>query len=174
MTDTDSVTTPLHQRPDIKLVKQADTAGPVRSGDRIVFSFEVTNTGNVTLTDVRVSDPMVGEVRCPRTTLAPGESMTCTADPYTVTAGDVARGEVVNHATATGRGGGGAEVSADDEVRVDTRGGGPGGADPPGLPNTGNPVDPLVPWVALGLLVAGFGLIAGGRRRPDRDTRPDE
>ena len=160
------MTTPIDQHPGIKLVKKADTQGPVKVGDKIVFSFEVTNTGNVTLTHVKVSDRMVGKVTCPKTTLAPGESMTCKAKPYTVTASDVRQGEVVNHATASGRGGGGAKVSSDDLVIVKTRGGAGGGE----LPNTGNPVDPVVPWVALGMLTLGFGLVLGGRRRKEQDA----
>jgi uncharacterized repeat protein (TIGR01451 family) len=164
VTDTDSVTAPIDQNPAIDLVKTADTSGPVRVGDKIRFSFTVTNTGNVTLTGVKVKDKMVGPVTCPKTTLAPGESMTCTSDPYTVTAKDVRKGQIVNHATATGKGGaGGAEVSSDDEVVIKTKGRNGGG-----LPNTGNPVSPVVPWIALGMLGAGFALVAGGRRRKEQ------
>ena len=39
----------------------------------------VTNTGNVTLDPVSVDDPTTGTVACPVTSLAPGESTTCTA-----------------------------------------------------------------------------------------------
>ncbi len=168
VTDVDTVVTPIDQNPSIELVKSADTAGPVSVGDEIVFSFEVTNTGNVTLTKVKVKDPMVGPVTCPQTTLAPGEAMTCTAEPYTVTAQDVRNGEVVNRATATGTGGGGVEVSAQDEVVIETRTSGSGGGG--GLPNTGNPVDPIVPWIALGMLGAGGALIVGGRRRKEQNA----
>jgi uncharacterized repeat protein (TIGR01451 family) len=161
VTDVDTVITPIDQNPSIELVKSADTAGPVRAGEEIVFSFEVTNTGNVTLTNVKVKDPMVGQVTCPQTTLAPGESMTCTAAPYTVTAQDVRNGEIVNTATATANGGGGAKVSSQDQVVIETRTSGSGSE----LPNTGNPVDPVVPWVALGMLGVGGALLLGGRRR---------
>src|SRR5690606_7119078 len=65
--------------------------------------FLVTNTGNLTLTNVTVSDPLVGlsPVSCPVTTLAPAEAMTCTAT-YTVTQADVVAGVVRNAATVTG------------------------------------------------------------------------
>jgi large repetitive protein len=117
---TDVVDTSLTPAPSILLEKVADTAGPVGVGDLITFSFTVTNTGNVTLTNVRVIDAMVGPVTCVRTTLAPGASTTCSAAPYTVTVKDVRRGSIVNQATARGNGGGGAEVSSQDVVQVST------------------------------------------------------
>ncbi|MCK8478973.1 DUF7507 domain-containing protein, partial [Microbacterium aurugineum] len=59
-------------------------------GELIAYSFEVMNTGTVTVTDITVTDPLAGSVTCPATALAGGASMTCTADvPYTVTEADV-------------------------------------------------------------------------------------
>ncbi|QIM17579.1 hypothetical protein G7066_00605 [Leucobacter coleopterorum] len=72
-------------------------------GETIDYSFLVTNTGNLTLTSVSVTDPMIGLVTCPVTTLAPGESVTCTSDaPYTVVNADLLAGGIQNTATATG------------------------------------------------------------------------
>ncbi|WP_143571037.1 DUF11 domain-containing protein [Tessaracoccus sp. ZS01] len=93
--------------PGIDLVKHADKAGPVRFGDRIMYSFTVTNTGETLLTDVRVDDPKLMaagiSVTCPVTELDPGESTTCAATAaYVVTAADVAAGKVLNLATTTG------------------------------------------------------------------------
>ncbi|MEZ5191697.1 MAG: GEVED domain-containing protein [Nocardioides sp.] len=93
-------------RPAITVDKQA---GPINdldgngadAGDTINYSFVVTNTGQTTLTSVGVTDPKVGTVSCPATTLAPGASTTCTAT-YTITQADVNAGQVVNTATATG------------------------------------------------------------------------
>ena len=48
-------------------------------GDPVTWTYVVTNTGNVPLTNVRVTDDRVGAISCPRTTLQPGESMTCAA-----------------------------------------------------------------------------------------------
>ena len=67
----------------------------------------MTNTGNVTLRQVGVTDAMappsnpanLSPVTCPQPTLAPGASETCTA-VYTVTQADVAHGSVANTATA--------------------------------------------------------------------------
>ena len=75
--------------------------GRVDAGDTIAYSFVVTNTGSVTLTSVAVTDPKVGAVTCPVTTLDPTESTTCTKT-YTITQADVNSGAVVNTATATG------------------------------------------------------------------------
>jgi hypothetical protein len=63
----------------------------------------VTNLGTTTLHDVTVSDPSTGPATCPSTTLAPGQSMTCTVPDHTVTAADANVGHVTNTATATGK-----------------------------------------------------------------------
>ncbi|MFI0939648.1 hypothetical protein [Streptomyces sp. NPDC021020] len=76
-----------------------DTARP---GDVVHWTLTVTNTGGTTLHDVTVDDPTAGEISCPKSTLAPGESMTCTAPPYTVTEQDAENGCVSDTATATG------------------------------------------------------------------------
>ncbi|MGC3994264.1 MAG: GEVED domain-containing protein [Propionicimonas sp.] len=100
--DADEVTTPLAQVPSVALVKSADVASDVRAGDLISYTFQVTNTGNVTLTGLAVSDPMLGAITCPSTTLAPGAAMTCTGPAYTVTKADVRRGRITNEASVTG------------------------------------------------------------------------
>jgi uncharacterized repeat protein (TIGR01451 family) len=78
----------------------------VKVGDTIQYSYNVTNTGNITLTSVAVNDPSAGNVTCPIPAgagLAPGASETCTADnPYTVVQSDVDAGGVTDSATATG------------------------------------------------------------------------
>jgi uncharacterized repeat protein (TIGR01451 family) len=149
-------------QPGIRLVKDADTNGPVHVGDQITYSFTVTNTGNVTLTSVTVSDPLLGVVTCQETTLAAGQSTACSAAPYLVTAEDVANGEVVNRATARGRTRGGVAVTDTDAVVVAARA-------TEGLPDTGSPVSPAVPLVALGMLGAGASLMFAGRRSRDRE-----
>ncbi len=47
-------------------------------GDAVIWTYVVTNTGSVTLSDIAVTDDQGVAVSCPRTTLDPGESMVCT------------------------------------------------------------------------------------------------
>ena len=98
-----SVTLPLVRTASLSLDKQLATAGPYRAGLLLTYQFVVTNTGNTTLTNVAVSDPLVGlsAVTCPLTTLAAGATTTCNAT-YVVTQGDIDAGSLVNTATATG------------------------------------------------------------------------
>lgn len=90
------------------LVKRAGTPvdvngnGITDAGDTIAFTFDLTNTGDVALSAVTVSDPLAGAVTCPSSTLAVDAVQTCTAAPYTITAGDVTAGRVLNTATASG------------------------------------------------------------------------
>jgi uncharacterized repeat protein (TIGR01451 family) len=134
----DSTVTPTAEpAPALTLTKVAvlndedgdDLADP---DETIDYTFVLTNTGNLTLTDVAVDDPKVGPVTCPVTTLAPGESVTCTAATYTVTEDDIDAGIVRNVAVGSGQpGGGGASVvtpPATAEVPVDEGSSGGGGA----------------------------------------------
>jgi uncharacterized repeat protein (TIGR01451 family) len=88
----------------VKSGQPADTNGDGRIGedDTIAWTFQVTNSGAVALTDVSVTDRMAGHVTCQATTLPPGASSSCAADrPYTITAADAAAGGVHNVASAT-------------------------------------------------------------------------
>ena len=101
------VTTPIASDPELTIDKalesNADEDGStsVSLGDTLTYSFVVTNTGNVTITDIDVSDTKIAAVTCPVAALAPGETTTCTGT-YTVTQPDVDDGRVFNEATATG------------------------------------------------------------------------
>jgi uncharacterized repeat protein (TIGR01451 family) len=93
----------------LSVVKHAGTPvdvngdGLVDAGDTIQYTFDVTNTGSVPLTQVGVDDPKVGSATCAQTTLAPGAATTCSADAvYTITTDDMNTGAVNNSATASG------------------------------------------------------------------------
>ena len=70
-------------------------------GQLITYTYEVTNTGNVTVVgQITVTDDKV-TVTCPPTAaLAPGQSVICTAT-YTVTQADLDAGQIVNTASAS-------------------------------------------------------------------------
>ncbi|MDE2579793.1 MAG: DUF11 domain-containing protein, partial [Hyphomicrobiales bacterium] len=92
------------QAPALTIAKSADRGGFTAAGQTIVYSYLVTNSGNVDLTSpVSVSDNKIAAVSCPALPaggLKPGASITCTGS-YTTTAGDVAAGAVANTASAT-------------------------------------------------------------------------
>ncbi|KJL22267.1 hypothetical protein RN51_02147 [Microbacterium oxydans] len=76
-------------------------------GDQILWAFDLHNTGNTDLTDLTVTDDVLGAagigVTCDPDSLAPDERVTCEADArYTITQSDVDNGQVLNTATATG------------------------------------------------------------------------
>jgi uncharacterized repeat protein (TIGR01451 family) len=94
--------------PSLSVTKSADTAAITEAGQVVHYSFLVTNTGNVTMTDIRVVEGAFSgtgtlpAATCPVTTLAPGASVTCTTS-YTVTQDDLdSGGALTNTATATG------------------------------------------------------------------------
>jgi len=95
------------QTPAITVVKTANRSTVTAVGQQLTYSFVATNNGNLTLTGVVVADTLTAPagpalvVNCPKATLAPAESMTCTA-VYSVTSADIAAGKVVNSAAASG------------------------------------------------------------------------
>ena len=99
----DPTITPVFQFKDLTLLKGGQLTGNGDIGSLINYSFTVKNTGNVPLTNVTITDPMLTTTSIPVTpgTLAPGATGTATAS-YTVKAIDVANGEVINTAFAIG------------------------------------------------------------------------
>jgi uncharacterized repeat protein (TIGR01451 family) len=106
--DSDSETIQATQNPSIALIKTGtfiDQAplGTTNPGDEITYGFTVTNTGNVTLTNVTVTDPLVAVMGGPIASLAPGQSNSTTFTAvYTITQTDIDNGGVTNQALATG------------------------------------------------------------------------
>jgi hypothetical protein len=76
--------------------------GVIDAGDRIDWTLVATNLGTTTIAHLKISDPAAGKVTCPKTTLAPGASVTCTVASHTVTTSDVTAGHVTNVARASG------------------------------------------------------------------------
>ncbi|WP_083509059.1 DUF7507 domain-containing protein [Arthrobacter alpinus] len=167
--DTDEAKVNPDQKPAIDLEKTAhlndtNNDGDADAGETIDYDFVATNTGNVTLASIELTDKMLDdakiEIKAPedfKATLAPGESVTFQAGSYTVTEKDASAGAVVNEATVTGKppvGPDGKEkppVTDTDEAKV------------PSVPNP----TPVVPVVQAGSVATETGvnpalLIGGG------------
>jgi uncharacterized repeat protein (TIGR01451 family) len=104
--------------PSITLLKSANLASFL-AGQTVDYSYLVTNTGNVLLNPVVVTDPMTGlsAITCPKTSLAPSATETCTATYLTTTA-DQRAGSIENTGTATGTPPSGPNVTATSSVTV--------------------------------------------------------
>jgi len=151
-------------RPGLTLDKRAalddrNGNGAADVGETIVYSFVVTNTGNVTLYDVAVIDSLIaGLVPAPLSLLPPGVAATVTAGAYPVTVADAAAGRIVNVAHAAGLLPDGVTAidSDDDDVTLPTRS--------PAMAVTGVDPGPLAAAGSLALLL-GVLLLSGTRMR---------
>ena len=108
----DDETVTAEQSKTVSLVKTATPGTYSKVGDVISYSYDVKNTGNVTLTGpVTVTDDKA-TVTCPAGDLAPGATITCSAS-YTITQADLDSGSVKNIAQATVNG---IDSNKDDET----------------------------------------------------------
>ncbi|MFC4636701.1 hypothetical protein ACFO3O_22580, partial [Dokdonia ponticola] len=103
----DCTITVIDQDPSLELLKDGvyeDTNGDgiVNEGDSVLYTFTVTNNGNVTITGITITDPNVTVTGGP-IDLDPGasDSTTFTA-VYVLTQDDIDAGGVYNLATAEG------------------------------------------------------------------------
>ncbi|QKS86555.1 hypothetical protein [Curtobacterium flaccumfaciens] len=105
VTANDSVTVGLDARSALFLegAWTPSDGEPVRSGDEIASTYEVTNTSNLVARSISVQSVETGVITCRAEELAPGEQTACTAStPRQVTDGDVTVGHVLFEAVATG------------------------------------------------------------------------
>nr|WP_258401451.1 hypothetical protein [Micromonospora saelicesensis] len=146
----------------ITVVKSSSTDKIVRPGQHVPFQFVVTNTGQVPLTGVTITDALtapasaanLGPITCgpERTpngavTLAAGATVTCTAT-YTVSKADYHHGSLRNTATATGTPPDGpAPVSPESTITIPVKG---------KLPVTGTSF-PAGLWMGAGVLAVLLG-----------------
>ena len=95
----------IERKPELKVEKTdgaiIDVNGNamIDAGDKIPYTITVTNTGNTTLTDVTVSDAMLG-INNNLGTMAPGQTLTITGT-YILTQADIDNGSVANQARVT-------------------------------------------------------------------------
>jgi len=101
VTDSDSTTVTIVQEAGLEIVTSADPAEVSSAGDVITYSYDVTNTGKVTLTGIVVTDDQAGGIDLTADELAPGASTSGTAT-YTVTQDNIDSGnDIVSTATVT-------------------------------------------------------------------------
>ena len=172
---------PVTSAPSLTIVKSSSTTAITTVGQVVPYAFLVTNTGNVTLTNVTVTDVQtapaiaanLGPITCGPTkvangalTLAPAASASCTA-AYTVTKADFGGSSLTDTATAIGTPPNGPPTSPTPPSKVTipvlplVSGG--------GLAFTGAPVEKVLS-AAMGLLVVGLALLLfAGRRKRDED-----
>jgi uncharacterized repeat protein (TIGR01451 family) len=126
----DDVDSPI---PGLSLVKSADVSAwhdPVRVGDVITYTLVAENTGKVTLSDVVITDSLVGlsglvygEWPGVSGVLEPGESITATAT-YPLTQANLDAGHVANVAVAKGQTPDDDDATSTDETDTEVHGGG--------------------------------------------------
>ncbi|WP_370012382.1 Ig-like domain-containing protein, partial [Winogradskyella sp.] len=99
-----------------KSVSSVTSAGnPGLVDDIINYTFTVTNTGNVDLTDIVVTDPLLGTVTCLATSLTAGASTTCSGT-YTILQSDIDAGGIENSATVSSEAPGGDTGNTADDI----------------------------------------------------------
>ena len=92
------------QNPQVALTNTSPDTSYSTAGQVLTYNLVATNTGNVTLSGVSISDPGVSGLACTPTqpaTLAPGATLSCTGT-HTVSQTDLDTGTITNTATVTG------------------------------------------------------------------------
>lgn len=139
---TDTSTIDLVADPELTVEKTSDRESVNLIGEVITYTITVTNSGNVTLSEVDVADSMLADLTCVAGTgvtgpvpdgevdpvvengtyiVSPGESVECTGT-YVATEADFGLAAIVNTATATGvapAGGAPGEWEGSAEVVID-------------------------------------------------------
>lgn len=151
--------------PSLTLVKTADVAQATKAGQKITYSFVVTNTGNIDLHDIAIDEGSFsgnGDLptpTCPAEPVVPAASVTCTA-VYTVLAEDLTGAPITNTATAAAVTPLGAAVESSDAAAQVTT------VKPVvGLASTGGELNGI--WVVSGAaaLLVGLAALIFARRR---------
>ncbi|MEP3296601.1 hypothetical protein [Tateyamaria sp.] len=126
VSDTESITGPT-ANPSLLITKTSplDSGGQTfgAAGTTVSYEITATNNGNVTLTNVLLTDDLVPAFSCTIAELAPGENDSCTVN-YTVLQSDVddfaadAANELVNVARGSATAARGANPSDDDSLSI--------------------------------------------------------
>jgi hypothetical protein len=99
---------PIPSLPALALAKSAidgsgdgDDDGLAEVGERIVWTFDVTNTGNSTLNELTITDATAPPITGEATALEPVAVVQCMSAADRITPADALRGSIANTATAT-------------------------------------------------------------------------
>ncbi|MGH1526695.1 DUF11 domain-containing protein [Leifsonia sp. L25] len=106
----DDLTIPTTPAPALALTKSSATTTVTHVGQVVPYAITVSNTGNVTIAGIQVTDSMqapatdsgLSALACPQTTLAVGEQMTCTVS-YAASQADLDAGAIANDGDARER-----------------------------------------------------------------------
>ena len=100
---TGTKTVAADQQPELSIEKSASPETYASLGQKINYSYLVTNEGNVTISDpFSIDDDKATDESCPAGDLAPGGSRTCSAS-HTINQADLDAGFVTNVASASGK-----------------------------------------------------------------------
>jgi uncharacterized repeat protein (TIGR01451 family) len=111
------LTIPLQVQLAVAIQKTASAGSFTAAGQPVTYTFLVTDNGNVPLHAVTVIDTEAVTVRCPATTLAVGQAMTCTA-VYRTTRADVTGRDAEDTATVTAADPGGLLLTRQDSLAI--------------------------------------------------------
>ncbi|MFD2203155.1 DUF7507 domain-containing protein, partial [Shivajiella indica] len=114
--DQSSATIEVNQNAQLTVVKTADSQDYSEIGQVIGYTIVISNTGNVTLKDIVVKDPLTG-LETTLATLSPGIAVSLETS-YTVTLEDLERGIIVNNVSATAFAPDGSEINGEDSVTI--------------------------------------------------------
>ncbi|MDI1254994.1 MAG: gliding motility-associated C-terminal domain-containing protein, partial [Flavobacterium sp.] len=153
--DTPTVTA-LTQSPSITLVKSGvyvdnDGNNQLNIGDTVTYTFVITNTGNVTVNDLSLTDVILSNnpLTLTTTSLAPGASSS-PVFTYNITVEDINAGQVVNSADITASTNCGATLNVASD------------SDDPTLPNNDDPTVTILPDVSSLTMIKTSVLLDNG------------
>ena len=155
ITATATVTVSVIRTPAITVVTTTSSTSFTDVGEQVTYTITATNSGNVTIIDVSITDPNAIMVDCPPTTLAPGQSVSCVA-VRAVTRADIDSGSLINTARVVGNDGA-VDVESESNTIVIPR------LDQFIPPTGSNAKQPLV-WATF-LVTVGVMLFLAARRR---------
>lgn len=140
------------------------------AGDLLYYSFEITNTGETTLTKFNITDAKLGLDVTLYTTLKPNQSYTYYAyKPYVITEADLELGEVLNTVTVKGTGPDGSTPEVPAEHHIPSVPPTPDRSEKPKVPETGEKSASLLAAAGLLLTAAAAFVLRTRYEKKEKD-----